>query len=139
MAVKKILFAVLVVTAVLCAPFFVYAQDAKEVKYGLWDTARGTKLPALAISDSSPERVAGLVVQTVLGLTGVVFFLLMLYAGITWMTAMGSSEKVNSAKTMMETAVIGMIIVAASYAIATFVFTKLSTPVSTGTETASST
>lgn len=140
MAIKQLIIAVLFMAAVICPPILVHAQgsaDPKEVKYGLWSTARGTKLPALAISNSTPEGVAGLVVQSVLGLVGIAFFLLLLYAGITWMTAMGSSEKVTKAKTMMETAVIGIIIVSASYAVATFVFTKLTVaPIS---ETATST
>lgn len=140
MAIKKTIIAVLIMAAIFYAPVFAYAldaQEAKEKKYGLWETAHGTKLPALAISNSTPEGVAGLVVQSVLGLVGIAFFLLMLYAGITWMTAMGSAEKVAKAKTMMETAVIGLIIVSASYAVATFVFTQLTaTPIS---ETATST
>jgi archaellum component FlaF (FlaF/FlaG flagellin family) len=140
MAIKKTIIAVLITASIFYAPVFAHAQgaqEAKEKKYGLWDTARGTKLPALAISDSTPEGVAGLVVQSVLGLIGIAFFLLMLYAGIIWMTAMGSAEKVTKAKTMMETAIIGIIIVSASYAVATFVFTKLTAaPIS---ETATST
>jgi hypothetical protein len=68
---------------------------------------------------------------------GTIFFLLVLYAGLTWMTAGGGSEKVMKAKTMLETAVIGLLIVAASYAISTYVFERLTAvPEETATTTA---
>jgi hypothetical protein len=141
MAIKKIIIAGLILGAAFCALNFdiVSAVQTKEAKYGLEQTAGGTKLPALSISKSTPEGVAALIVQSVLGLVGIVFFLLMLYAGITWMTAMGSAEKVTKAKTMMETAIIGIIIVSASYAVATFVFTKLTAAPASETATSTAT
>ncbi len=109
-------------------PVFVGAQGEMNDKYGLDKTANKTKLPTLGISKQTPETLANTIVTTVLMFVGTIFFLLVLYAGLSWMTAGGSSEKVNKAKMMLETAVIGLLIVAASYAISIFVFERLTTP-----------
>jgi hypothetical protein len=52
----------------------------------------------------------------------VIFFLLIIYAGVTWMMAWGSSEDVEKAKDILQAAVIGLLIVLAAYALTTFVF-----------------
>jgi ABC-type phosphate transport system auxiliary subunit len=58
----------------------------------------------------------------------------MIVAGFQWMTAAGNETKVEKALSMIKTAVIGLIIVLAAYAITYFIFTYL--PFS-GTGTAS--
>lgn len=69
--------------------------------------------------------VIGLIIQVVLGLMGVIFLLLTIYAGITWMTAAGDSKKVDKAKGILGTAVIGLVIVLAAYSISAFVINQL--------------
>ena len=123
MAIRRLLLGFVIAGAIFL-PIFVLAAD----KYGLDKTADKTKLKTLGISNQTPETLASTIVNTVLMFVGTIFFLLVLYAGITWMTARGSSEKVNEAKVMLETAVVGLIIVAASYAISTYVFERLATP-----------
>lgn len=118
---KRKIFFVVIIGVILLLPCFVSAED----KYGLTDTARKTKLMGMTISKSSPEALAAQIVTVVLGFVGTVFFILVLYGGITWMTAMGSSEKVTQAKNILQTAFIGLVIVAASYALATFIFSRL--------------
>lgn len=116
---------VICLAAALLAPCFVFGQDLVEDEYGLSDTAAETALSSLSISKTTPEEFVAKIVQNVLIFVGTIFFLLTLYAGISWMLAQGSSEKVNKAKGILTTAIIGLIIVAASYAISTFVFSKL--------------
>lgn len=72
-------------------------------------------------NEPSPENVAGRVVELVLSLLGVVFLGFMIYAGIMWMTAQGNEQKVTKAKNMITESIIGLIIVAAAYAIAYFI------------------
>jgi len=60
-----------------------------------------------------------------LGAAAVLFFAMALYAGIRWMTARGNEELVTRAQGALEAAVLGIIIVAASYAISVFVIGKL--------------
>ena len=49
------------------------------------------------------------------------FLGLAIYAGIIWMTASGSEEKVSKAKEMLTESIIGIIIVLAAYAISYFI------------------
>ena len=49
----------------------------------------------------------------------------MLYAGFLWLTSAGSEEKVGQAKKIITSAIIGLVIIFISYAIATFVITQL--------------
>lgn len=74
--------------------------------------------------------IAGIIV-TVLGLLGVVFFLLLMYAGFLYLTAAGEEDKVKKAKNTIVSAIIGMIIILASYAIATFVEGSLTNSIGT--------
>lgn len=117
----------LIITAALGVGFLLNAGMASAVEkdaYGLEKTAGGTDLPALSISKGTPQSLAETIVKRVLFFVGTIFFLLVLYAGISWMTAGGSTEKVNTAKTILETAIIGLIVIIASYAISTYVFQR---------------
>ncbi len=49
----------------------------------------------------------------------------MLYAGYNWMTAQGEEEKVTKAKDTLKRAIVGLIIIVASYAISIFVMSRL--------------
>lgn len=95
--------------------------------YGLKATLNATQgaLPTNIKGATSLPELAGVIVNVALSLLGIVFFALMLYAGITWMKAMGSSEDVTKAKDIMQAAIIGLIIVGAAYAITSFVFSSL--------------
>lgn len=71
-----------------------------------------------------PQLIAN-IINGVLALLGIVFLILIIYGGFTWMTAMGAEEKVKKAKAVIIQASIGLIIVLLSYGIATFVFYTL--------------
>ena len=60
-------------------------------------------------------------INTALGLTGIILLVIIIYAGFLWMTAQGNEEQVTKAKNILKNAVIGMVLVFASYAIAWFV------------------
>lgn len=61
------------------------------------------------------------------GLTflGMISLILMLYAGFTWMWARGNESNIEKAKEMLKGAIIGLIIILASYAVSYYVFTNL--------------
>lgn len=71
-----------------------------------------------------PERI-GQIVQIVLSFLGVIFLILMIYGGYTWMTARGNEQEVEKAKSLIKNAVIGLIIVLAAYAVTKFVYSSL--------------
>ncbi len=61
------------------------------------------------------------ILATALSFLGVIFLIMMIYAGILWMTARGNEKRVDTAKTMLADTIVGIIIVAAAYAISYFV------------------
>jgi len=65
------------------------------------------------------------VIKLVLSLLGIIFVILIIYAGFTWMTAAGNDEKISSAKKTIISATIGLAIVLAAYAITYFVIDQL--------------
>ena len=101
------------------------AQTADPTMQGLNDSAK--KVDAFKSSTAGVDYTnflqtkAGLIVGTVLSFVGVLFLALMIYAGITWMTAQGNEQQVTQAKSLLINAVIGIIIVFAAYAITSFI------------------
>lgn len=79
--------------------------------------------------EQTPNLAAtiGFLIKVALGLLGIIFLVLTLYAGFTWMTAMGEVKKVETAKATLARAVIGLAIVLSAYAISSFVVNTLET------------
>ncbi|MFA7654275.1 MAG: hypothetical protein WCX97_04540 [Candidatus Magasanikbacteria bacterium] len=67
------------------------------------------------------SRMIGLVIRGAMGLVGMIFLVLTIYAGFLWMTAGGNEESVNKAQGILKRAVIGLVIVFFSYSITVFV------------------
>lgn len=119
---KKIILSLAVILSVV-TPVFVLADN-----FGLQDAAGDTQLigsqSSVDAKTALPELI-GKVIAIVLSFVGVIFFILILYAGLLWMIAFGNSERVDSAKSIVEHAAVGLVIVLAAYAISTFVFSRL--------------
>jgi flagellar basal body-associated protein FliL len=67
-----------------------------------------------------PELI-GKILLNVLGMVGVIFFVLVIIAGFQWMIAGGGEEQVGAAKKRLKNAVIGVAIVIMAYAITSFI------------------
>ena len=78
------------------------------------------------------EDVVASIIQYLLSFLGVIFVVLVIYAGFLWMTASGDEEQITKAKDIMKSAVIGIIIVLASYIVTTTILDKLGTATGTG-------
>src|SRR3989344_2016440 len=72
-----------------------------------------------------PRVIVAVIIRTALQLIGIVFVVLIVYAGFLWMTAGGEEEKASQAKKLIFNAVIGLAVILSSYAIAYFVFRSL--------------
>ncbi|OGY48805.1 MAG: hypothetical protein A3D39_03305 [Candidatus Buchananbacteria bacterium RIFCSPHIGHO2_02_FULL_39_17] len=73
----------------------------------------------------SAGKIVSNIIKIFLAFLGVIFIILIIYAGFTWMTATGSEEKISKAKQIMLSAFIGVAIVFLAYAITFFVIDKL--------------
>lgn len=77
-------------------------------------------------ASSNVLGITNMIVGAVVSVLGVIFFILLIYAGILWMTAAGNSDQVKKAKDILRDAVLGLIITLSSYAIAKTVLYYLS-------------
>jgi hypothetical protein len=80
---------------------------------------------ALGLPSTDIRLVVAKIIRTALGLLGIVALVLMLYAGFVWMTAGGNEDNISTAKKILFNSVIGLAIILSSYAIASFVISKL--------------
>lgn len=69
--------------------------------------------------------VIGNVILAVITLIGVIFVVLIVYAGFKWMLAQGEEQKVKEAVGLITNSIIGLAIILAAYAIAYFVINAL--------------
>jgi hypothetical protein len=95
---------------------------------GIDNTANnaGFKNQALFGKYDSLTSGIGLLIGILLSLLGVIFLGLTIYGGIMWMTAEGKEERIEKAKGIITSCLIGLVIVLAAYAISVFVITALS-------------
>jgi hypothetical protein len=106
---------------VLSLPVFAADSPASLLQSGLTQTNASVGYDAkLGLT-----TIIGKLISLVLGVVGIVFVILAVYAGILYMTAAGDDSKVKKAKGMLIQAVIGIIIIVGAYAIANFVITQL--------------
>lgn len=63
------------------------------------------------------SEIIGNVINVALSLIGLIFLILMVYAGLLWMTARGEDEQVNKSKKIITASIIGLVIVISAYAI----------------------
>ena len=124
----QIISSLLFLTVILILPYFVFAQD---VATSSENSSMLDKLSSVAGNggyntgaNGGLMVVIGTIIQAVLSLLGAIFIILMIYAGIVWMTASGNESKVEKAQGMIKTAVIGLIITLSSWAIWSFIFTN---------------
>ena len=102
---------------------FVWIGVAQAQDYGLGAT--GDKLgynKSQTIYD-----IVGSVTSGVLAMIGFVFFGLMIYAGLRWLTARGNQEMVERAKTTLTAAIMGLVVTLAAYGLTLFIFKQLQT------------
>ncbi len=107
-----------------CVAVDVHAQSAALKAAQDNVSAVGTKLGGKL--QGLPSLLAGLV-NAVLGAMGIVFVILIVYAGILYMQGGGDKEKTTKAKNLIVNSVIGLVIIIAAYAIASFIILQLQT------------
>lgn len=108
----------------------VLAQGFTVDKTGLNEAAGSAGYTTQQACNTAPggciPQIIGQIVSSLLGVFGALFFALIIYGGAQYMLAGGDTEKVKSAVQTIRNAILGMLIVAASYAITTFVLSSIS-------------
>lgn len=65
------------------------------------------------------------IISVLLGFLGILAVLLVLWGGFIWMTAAGDDAKIDKAKKLIVSGIIGIVIIFSAWAIANFVITQL--------------
>ena len=111
--IKKIALAAASVLVALALPLAPALPAYAQGDFGLSAAGKAAKVN----TSLTPETVIGSIIKSALQFVGILFFLLMLYAGFLWMTARGNEKTVERAKEIIIAAVIGLVIITAAYAI----------------------
>lgn len=76
-------------------------------------------------TETTLAETIGKIVQILLSFVGIIFLILMVYAGYLWMTARGESEQVETAKKIITASLIGIVITLGAFSITAFVVPKI--------------
>ncbi len=117
------LFALIAVFGMLLLPQALFAEGGWADASGLTTTADNSFGPGTPTS--LPSFIGAYIIAPVFGIVGTIFFALTVYAGVLWMTAAGDPKKVDKAKDILVTSVIGTVIVVSAYVITNAVFSGL--------------
>jgi hypothetical protein len=113
---KKIIKRISILTSLLgflILPYFVFADSPLNALQNVGNNAGYNK----ATNQTTLAVIAGAVVSAVLSLLGIIFIVLIVYAGIIWMTAEGDEAKVEKAQKILRNAIIGLVITIGVYGI----------------------
>lgn len=114
----------------IIASFVFLLFPVSLIKAGNLSDAFGSDLETMAsssgydasqASSTALEDRVGLIIQSALGLLGILFIILIIYGGIIWMTAAGNEESVKKAVSTIKHAFIGLVIVLLAYIISIFI------------------
>ncbi len=103
------------------------AQTLGPVDLGMFELSRILKL-----SDTDPRIIAARLINATLELVGIVALVMILLAGFRFLFSMGQKEKMAAAGATFKNAIIGLIIVLASWSIVRFVIEELVTATTAG-------
>lgn len=115
----------LAILSFLILPVFALPALAQTDTFGVdaVNTGIGGTLASGASAD--PRTIVGRIINLALSFLGVIAVGIILLGGFKWMTAGGNEEKTTEAKQLLGAGVIGLIIILASWAIATFIIGSL--------------
>lgn len=110
--------------ALLVMPFLALPALAQNNLFGLNEVNNGLNN---TLTTADPRTVIGRIINVALGFLGVIAVGIILLGGFKWMTAGGNEDKTSEARKLLGAGVIGLVIILASWAIATFVINSLNT------------
>ena len=76
-------------------------------------------------TDVSVPTMVGNVIRIILGISGTAALIIVVIGGVKWMTSGGNETKITSARKLMVSGAIGIVIIAAAYAITSFVMNQM--------------
>ena len=127
---KKIILPVLFVVFVLASMASpVLAQDCTDFSMnGLLTCVAGGSGWNISGADNPGKALSqavGSIIMAFLSLLGVIFLILMVWGGYTWMLARGNEEKVEKAREIIADAILGIMVILFSALITWFIISRV--------------
>ncbi len=91
---------------------------------GVSNTAEGTGHDKIE-TVGEPADLIAMGIQVFLGLLGIIFLILIIYAGSIWMIARGNAEEIEKAKKTISRSIIGLIVILGAFIITSYVMSIL--------------
>lgn len=149
---KKVLYhstvAIILIATVFACGVFTTAQASTGIGSNEYLLAQSSPYDSLnkAANEAGLVRTESLgtqiggIIKGVLGLLGILLLLMFIYGGFVWMTAGGNTEKVQLANKIINSAIIGLIVIFLSYSMTNFWINQVknattATPSGNGTST----
>jgi len=115
-SIKKLILVVLILTAMFVAVDFVLAADVEiGLEYG----------ESTGLSDTDPRTMVANIIKIALAFLGIIALILIIYGGFLWMTAAGNEERIETAKKVLISAIIGLIIILSAFGITAFLLNSI--------------
>ena len=112
----------------LIFPLTGFGQSAENVDDVIGDLKDTAEQSGIIVDNKQPPtlyQTIGKFINLFLAFLGVVFLIIIIYAGFVWMMAKGNQEEVNRAIDWMKNAFIGIIIVLAAYLLTNYVVFRI--------------
>ena len=124
---KSLIFFIIVVMGIsLFHVFSVSAQEeAGALVGGLDSAAKKSGLYKEGDAETLLAQEVGKYINLALGFVGVVLLIIVIYGGMIWLTAGGKPENVDSAKKIIISACIGLVVTMLAYQVTRFVIAKI--------------
>lgn len=110
-----------ITTLLLGMPSVALGRDLNNANDLLGEVRDGAGIRA----ETTLDVAVGSAISIVLSLVGLIFLILMVYAGVLWLTARGEQSQVDKARKMISTTIIGLILTISAYAITALVIGRL--------------
>lgn len=78
-----------------------------------------------AATETTFAENVGKAIKILLSMIGVLFTILIIYAGYLWLTARGNDESISKAKGIISSSIIGLIILLMAYSITNFIVPRI--------------
>ena len=126
MPLSRFLKGLVISLALFAAPVAAFAQ-VSAIRSGVNSAAGAARLTQTNCTGTTCViDIISRVVTVAVQFSGVLLLCYFLYAGFLWMTASGEPKNVQEAQSMIKNAIIGLVLITVSFAIANFVLDQLS-------------
>jgi len=117
---QKLVYSIIIIicTSLLIFNFNIFSLSASSFNDGLKSAGgeMGYDTGEVNFTIDLTSRI-GKIISVATSFLGIIFLLLMIYAGFLWMTARGNEQQLEKAKNIIIYSVIGLVVVLAAYAI----------------------